>query len=685
MEEICTGWSDELWEESYRLAEPLAKTRLTKKAVPKIPQGNTRGGTMVGTVPFSQNAPRRGRGRASASVSHPPLQGDSVETSFEKEESMEVGPDELALEGLDRSEVPRSRGGSSPVDQTTVVRPETPLEGGPLDPASMVVRQSVVQAGAATRQVDVGVHPPLRAPVGLPLARGRDPRTSQRLVTAAPGGSTPSELVQMFQSLKDYVRQELQMVRQQPYSNILDTSEGAPYGGPPGVESYGEEGDPGSGASVSDLDVDLPPCSGFQGHQDRENLDRAFFSGSSEMTQGRRWSGAERFPHHRDGGGQVHSDQQVRVDSEGVQWVRKVPARPSSTHGSDPNQMSESIRRASNLVQAVAALRKVFQEEGPLQLPPPPPPMERQSTESFTSMRRTEGPEDLYASAGLPWSPRFLTSAAITQRVAQGGKWIPPMWNVEDSSPGFGNLLKTSHKWESRYEIVPGPSSVGAVRPSPAHQLSDPATPNFCRSSALSVEASVPYSLSPTETVKMDKASRTSLRPINAIDYFDCGLDAVLVALTGEQDEDARLHLLGQARTLLLGLRTANLDLMQGQMAVVAAFSAVRKEAVLSSCAFTQVNTQAEKHDLRRSDWRSPLLFDGKLAEVCDRLARVTSTLVNRVTADTQAKQRRTRPPAAAGVAATRRPPPTAPNTSRPGKPYGQRPRPAGGAPGKSF
>jgi hypothetical protein len=175
------------------------------------------------------------------------------------------------------------------------------------------------------------------------------------------------------------------------------------------------------------------------------------------------------------------------------------------------------------------------------------------------------------------------------------------------------------------------------------------------------MEASPPYSLCPSETVKVDKAVRASLRPINAIDYFDCGIDAVLVALRSEQEETARLRLVAQARTLLLGLRTANMDLIQGQMAVVAAFSAVRKEAVLSNCAFTQVNTQAEKSSLRKSDWKAPLLFDGQLTETCERLAKVTSALVNTVTADAQAKQRRTRPSASFGSAAAMRPPQMAP------------------------
>jgi hypothetical protein len=99
----------------------------SKQATPKTPQGNTSGSIMAGTVPFSQNAPRRGRGRASASVSHPPLPGDSVDTSLEEEVSMEVGPNVCALkDGLDLSEFPQGRGGSRPVDQATVVRPETP-------------------------------------------------------------------------------------------------------------------------------------------------------------------------------------------------------------------------------------------------------------------------------------------------------------------------------------------------------------------------------------------------------------------------------------------------------------------------------------------------------------------------------------------------------------------------------
>jgi hypothetical protein len=135
-------------------------------------------------------------------------------------------------------------------------------------------------------------------------------------------------------------------------------------------------------------------------------------------------------------------------------------------------------------------------------------------------------------------------------------------------------------------------------------------------------------------------------------------------------------------------------------MAVVAAFSAVRKDAVLAQCAFTQVNTQIEKGNLRRADWRAPSLFDGQLGPACERLARETSNLVNTVTADAQAKQRRSRPQASAAAAAVRAPssgPSARTNkrkamrqyrqgaSPRSGRPQVKRPHTAGGKSGQSL
>ena len=55
------------------------------------------------------------------------------------------------------------------------------------------------------------------------------------------------------------------------------------------------------------------------------------------------------------------------------------------------------------------------------------------------------------------------------------------------------------------------------------------------------MEASVPYSLGATETVKVEKVA-----PAYQCDrLLHCGFDAGLIALTMEQDEDTRLSLVG--------------------------------------------------------------------------------------------------------------------------------------------
>jgi hypothetical protein len=229
----------------------------------------------------------------------------------------------------------------------------------------------------------------------------------------------------------------------------------------------------GSMTSMSDIEVD-PPSGPATPAYASGCVGRAPFPGPSVMASGYGvpTSGGQGFPPFVRGAQPSWAGQTVHVDEAGNQWVLVIP-KPPSTEGSDllSEQASEAARRDSSLVRAVEVLRQLFVTEGPLRLPPPPPPLARQSTYSMFSARPGP-PLSSPATSGLPWSPRFLTSAECTDRVAQGGRWIPPSCDVEGHPPGCANLLRASHRWEARYVVVPGFTSSGVVRPSASYQLS---------------------------------------------------------------------------------------------------------------------------------------------------------------------------------------------------------------------
>jgi hypothetical protein len=159
------------------------------------------------------------------------------------------------------------------------------------------------------------------------------------------------------------------------------------------------------------------------------------------------------------------------------------------------------------------------------------------------------------------------------------------------------------------------------------------------------------YSLTPSETVKVDRALRATLGPINVIDHCEAALDrlgAQMDGLTTQQEvmELSRLH-----SRVLAGLRIALTDLTQGHMALVAAMSAVRKEAVLDGCGFS-VDSKEEKHQLRRADWRAPVLFDNALTGTCEALYEASKHASASATASLLASPRTPKPPGIWGAPA---------------------------------